>query len=183
MLLRRPMTFKMIVVLIGLVLSVCVSCDMPFDFEIPSDEIPSYIDADYVFAVSEDIAAEGSYAYLRLNRDKTFVLIQVNVNPELVFWGKYRFETNAYEFSRASGSLSFYDVDSNNTNVANALLSDVEGTINEYIYYWYLNETGAKRIELQSLDHSVCENLMNGRQVLETEFESHLPEDWSEKII
>lgn len=151
------------------------SCDVAYD------DIPNYLTGDYVFAMS-DVDAEGSYAYIRfIEGTDDFILLQYDTNPAIVFWGKYRYETRAYSFSKASGLISFYNVDSNNTSLGNALISDVEGAVNEYNYYWYLTEKGVKRIEMETTTPNLSVDLFNGRQIPDYEFDDHLPEEWNKE--
>lgn len=145
--------------------------------------IPNYLTGDYVFALS-DVDAEGSYAYIRfIEGTNEFILLQCDCNPTIVFKGKYRYETKAYSFSRASGLISFYDVESNNTSLGNSLISDVEGAVNEYSYYWYMTEKGIRRIEMETTTPNLSVDLFNGRQVPDYEFDSYLPEGWDKEVV
>lgn len=155
----------LISVLVVLLMGTFVSCDTDLD-----KGLPKYLDTCYVFAISGN-DADGSYAYMRLEPETgTFILIQHDVNPEIIFRGKYTYDTNAFAFSSASGDFHFTEVVSNNESNANALMTDAVQT-NEYSFYWYLNEKGEKRLELQSKDINQSQNLFNGRAIQETEFD------------
>ena len=173
--LHRTMS-NLCILLFSIVVLLCFSsCDVAYD------DIPNYFTGDYVFAMS-DVDAEGSYAYIRfVEGTDDFILLQYDTNPAIVFWGKYRYETKAYKFSEASGLISFYDVDSNNTNLGNALISDTEGAVNEYEFYWYLTEKGEKRIEMETTTPNLSLDLFNGRQIPDYEFDGYLPEGWDKE--
>lgn len=152
-------------VLVVLLMVTFVSCDTD-----PDKGLPKYLDTCYVFAISDN-DADGSYAYMRLEPESgTFILIQHEVNPEIIFRGKYFYDTTAFAFSSASGDFHFTEVVSDNKSNANALMTDASST-NEYSFYWYLNEKGEKRLELQSKDINQSQNLFNGRAIQKMEFD------------
>lgn len=164
---ERQRIIKTYLLVISLLLSFffLTSCEDDLD-----KGLPKYLDTYYVFAISDN-DADGSYAYMRLEPESgTFILIQHEVNPEIIFRGKYSYDTTAFAFTSASGDFHFTEVVSNNESNANALMTDA-GQTNEYSFYWYLTEKGEKRIELQSKDINQSQNLFNGRAITAIEFD------------
>lgn len=128
------------------------------------------------YSVRENKEESQALFFLSLKDDNTFILYQAggeNRDYGVTFTGRWKMNLKAFNFLKADGSFSFYDVVADVDDIGGMVLTP--GVENRYTFYWTKDKnTADATLSLASENNRICQDIAIGFAISQEEMDEQL---------